>query len=682
MTNPSSPTPPQPNRLIRATSPYLLQHAYNPVDWYEWSAEPLQKAKTEDKPILVSIGYSSCHWCHVMERECFENTDLAAMMNEYFICIKVDREERPDIDQVYMEAVQAMGINGGWPLNVFLTPDQKPFYGGTYFPPGAWAQMLRTIHQAWQNRRAEITTSAEDLTIHISGNDSARFLSKNKLLDFEQALTSIYQKLETSFDKTWGGLDKAPKFIMPSMWMWLLRYHHLTQNQQALLHINLTLSKILQGGIYDQVGGGFARYSVDGEWFAPHFEKMLYDNAQLISLYSEAYRVTQDEAYKRIVFETFAWLQREMSHADGGFYSALDADSEDVEGKFYCWTKSELTTLLGADAELVIEFYGVTEAGNWEHGMNILHEHVEEEKFLRRNNLEKESWKELLNKAKTTLLHVRESRIRPGLDDKILTGWNAMMIAGLIDAYHAFADDRFLTRAKKNMEFLEKTMLSENICYRSFKGRRSATEGFLEDYAYLINAYTKLYQADFNEQWLQKAATMMEYVLTNFFDKADGLFFYTSLKAEKLITRKKELFDNVIPSSNSVMAINLLQLGTLLDNTEWQKLAERMVNNFAELIQKEPHYMSHWGIALMESISGYAEVVLVGQDAITHKNELQKHFLPFALFMGTEVNSNLPLVKDKRAKGNQTTIYVCRNNTCKQPVHEVEAAIRQIVNKA
>lgn len=682
MTKSSSQHTSKPNRLIHATSPYLLQHANNPVDWYEWGNEGLQKAKAEDKPIIVSIGYSACHWCHVMERESFENDDLATIMNDYFICIKVDREERPDIDQIYMDAVQAMGINGGWPLNVFLTPDQKPFYGGTYFPPKAWAQVLQNIHKAWQNQKSEIITSAEALTNHISGNDIARFFATNPKPNAEKILSTIYQNLESRFDTTWGGMEKAPKFIMPSLWLWLLRYHHITKHEQALTHINLTLTKIIQGGIYDQVGGGFARYAVDGEWFAPHFEKMLYDNAQLLSLYSEAYKVTRNEAYKRVVYETFHWLQREMRHPEGGFYSAIDADSEGVEGKFYCFTKSELTMLLGADADLLCEFYGVTEAGNWEHGMNILHQHVEEENFLSSNNLDKETWHDLLYKAKATLLHARESRIPPGLDDKILTGWNAMMIVGLIDAYHAFTDERFLHSAQTNIDFLEKNLMDGPVCYRSYKGKRTPTEGFLEDYAFLIQAYIKLYQADFNEQWLQKASTTMEYVIKNFYDQTDGLFFYTSLKAEKLITRKKELFDNVIPSSNSVLALSLLQLGTFLDNTEWTQLAERMVNNFAELIQKEPNYMSHWGIALMESISGYAEVVLVGQDAITHKNELQKHFLPFALFMGTEDHSNLPLVKDKKAIGNQTTFYVCRDKTCKQPVHEIEKAIGQITNKA
>ncbi|MBX2945024.1 MAG: thioredoxin domain-containing protein [Cyclobacteriaceae bacterium] len=676
MDSTSKPNPP--NQLIHATSPYLLQHAYNPVDWHEWGNLALQKAKVEDKPILVSIGYSSCHWCHVMERECFENEDLAALMNDYFICIKVDREERPDIDQIYMDAVQAMGINGGWPLNVFLTPDQKPFYGGTYFPPKAWAQILQNIHQAWRNRKEEIIASSEDLTRHISKSDITKFITTNPKPNSEKILSTIYQNFESRFDTAWGGMEKAPKFIMPSLWLWLLRYHQVTKHEQALSHINLTLTKIIQGGIYDQVGGGFARYSVDNEWFAPHFEKMLYDNAQLLSLYSEAFKLTRNEAYKRVAYETFNWLQREMRHPEGGFYSAIDADSEGVEGKFYCFTKSELTGLLGVDAALLCEFYGVTESGNWEHGMNILHQRVEEENFLSRNNLDKENWHHLLYKAKVTLLQARESRIRPGLDDKILTGWNAMMIAGLIDAYHAFTEERFLHSAQTNIDFLERNLMDGSVCYRSFKGKRAPTEGFLEDYAFLIQAYIKLYQADFNEQWLQKASAIVEYVIKNFYDETDGLFFYSSLKAEKLITRKKEIFDNVIPSSNSVMTINLLQLCTFLDTTEWKQLAERMVNNVAELIQKEPNYMSHWGIALMESISGYAEVVLVGPDAIIHKNELQKHFLPFALFMGAVGHSNLPLVKDKKAIGNQTTFYVCRDKSCKQPVFTLPEALKLI----
>lgn len=672
----------KPNRLIQATSPYLLQHAYNPVDWFEWNTEALEKAKREDKPILVSIGYSSCHWCHVMERECFEKEDIARLMNDYFVCIKVDREERPDIDQVYMEAVQAMGVNGGWPLNVFLTSDQKPFFGGTYFSPNVWAQVLQNIHQAYRERRSEINASVEALTQALSANDSNRFRSSQNELAFQELLQRIYQNLERHFDYTWGGLKKAPKFIMPSIWLWLLRFHHLTNHQEVLKHLALTLDKIAQGGIYDQIGGGFARYSVDEEWFVPHFEKMLYDNAQLLSLYAEAYSLTKNQQYKHIIEQTVGWLEREMTHPDGGFYSALDADSEGVEGKFYCWTKAELENALGGDAQLFCTHYGVTEEGNWEQGQNILKRVFSEDEFLKQYNLIGRDWQENLKRCHQKLLHIRNQRVRPGLDDKILTGWNAMTIAGLVDAYLALQNESYLVLAKKNIAFLEANLMDGSVCFRAFRNDRSSIEGFLEDYAWLIQAYLQLYQADFDELWIEKARTLTEYVLEHFFDQTDNLFFFTSNHAEKLIARRKELFDNVIPASNSVMARNLLQLGTLLDNTTWKELAHTMIGGFAELIAREPNYMSHWAVAFTEWQSNPAEVAIVGDQAHQAHLTLRTHYLPLTVFMGTESKSNLPLLRDKVAINNETTYYVCRNYTCKQPVQKAQEALEQILNKS
>ena len=671
------------NRLIHSTSPYLLQHAYNPVDWFEWNTEALEKAKREDKPILVSIGYSSCHWCHVMERECFEKEDLASLMNDYFVCIKVDREERPDIDQVYMEAVQAMGINGGWPLNVFLTSDQKPFYGGTYFPPNVWAQVLTNIHQAYRERRSEITDSAEELTKMLSSNDSNRFRSSGKEnIEFQKSLQTIYNNLERNFDYTWGGLEKAPKFIMPSIWLWLLRFHHLTNNPDALKHLTLTLDKIAQGGIYDQVGGGFARYSVDGEWFVPHFEKMLYDNAQLLSLYAEAYSQTKKASYKRVIEQTISWLEREMMHPEGGFYSALDADSEGVEGKFYCWTKTELENALSDEAHLFNKYYGVTEEGNWEHGQNILKRIFPEEEFLKQHSLTDITWQENLKRCHEKLLSLREQRIRPGLDDKILTGWNALTIVGLVDAYLSLQNESILTLAKKNITFLETHLLDKNICFRSYRNERSATEGFLEDYGCLIQAYLKLYEADFNEEWITKATALTEYVLEHFYDPTDNLFFFTSSRAEKLIARRKELFDNVIPASNSIMARNILQLGTLLDNTTWKELAHSLIGSFTELITKEPNYMSNWAIAFTEWQSNPAEVVIVGDQVKQAYASLREHYLPLTRFMGSSEKSSLPLLREKVAINKQTTFYVCRHFTCKQPVQKAQDALEQILNKS
>ncbi len=434
------------NHLSHASSPYLQQHADNPVDWHEWGSEALQKAVAQDKPILVSIGYSACHWCHVMERECFENQDIANLMNQYFVCIKVDREERPDIDNIYMEAVQTMQQSGGWPLNVFLTPDQKPFFGGTYFPPNNWAQLLLQINKAFRAKRNEINASAEDLRNHLQTNDVQRFAKSNGAELKQASLDKMFDTLSASFDKNWGGIDKEPKFVMPSVWHFLLRYYFITKSQDALQMVKYTLRQICLGGIYDQLGGGFSRYSVDGEWFAPHFEKMLYDNAQLLSLYSETYSITKDDIYKKVVYETAQWLKNEMTHPDGGFYSALDADSEGVEGKFYTWTEEEIKSILGAQSELITNYYHTTAEGNWEHGQNILNlGHASQ--FVRAPDG--------LEALKKKLMDVRNKRIRPGLDDKILTGWNAMTVQGLIDAYRAFGDESLLSFGKNNKYYFE-----------------------------------------------------------------------------------------------------------------------------------------------------------------------------------------------------------------------------------
>jgi uncharacterized protein YyaL (SSP411 family) len=420
---------------------------------------------------------------------------------------------------------------------------------------------------------------------------------------------------------------------------------------------------------------------VDGEWFAPHFEKMLYDNAQLISLYSEAFSLTQNPDYRRAVYETFQWLQREMTHPDGAFYSALDADSEDVEGKYYTWTYAELEQLLGSDASLFCEYFGVTPAGNWEHGQNILKRVRNHDDFLTTHALGEEQWNSILLNCKATLLKAREGRTRPGLDDKIVTGWNAMTICALVDAYHAFKDDTILAAAKNCMHFLEENVTDDTILHRSFKERPSPTLGFLEDYAYMISAYLKLYQADFNDRWLDRAGKLTVFTVNHFLDNTDGLFYFTGSSAEKLIARKKELFDNVIPSSNSIMAMNLHRMGILMDSTDWRELAQSMINGFANLIVSEPNYMSNWGIAYMELHATLAEVVIVGRNTSELKSQIARRYLPFALYSGTDTESDLPMLRGKVAMDGRTTIFVCRNYSCQQPMHEPEDAIRLITNK-
>ncbi|MBI1767088.1 MAG: thioredoxin domain-containing protein [Bacteroidetes bacterium] len=660
-----------PNKLIRSTSPYLLQHAYNPVQWQEWGAEALTEAKSLDRPILVSIGYSSCHWCHVMERESFENEDIAKVMNENFICIKVDREERPDIDQIYMEAVQAMGGHGGWPLNVFLTPDQKPFYGGTYFPPQQWPKLLLQVSQTFKAKREEITQSAEELAKHLQTSDLQRFAKEtgNEVFSREK-LDGMFSILQNKFDSKWGGMDKAPKFVMPTVWLLLMRYHFIAKNKPPLEMVLLTLKQMTRGGLYDQLGGGFSRYSVDGEWFAPHFEKMLYDNAQLLSLYAEAYSITKDEEFKSVAYETVRWLQREMMHKDGGFYSALDADSEGVEGKFYTWTWNELNEATENESKLIADYFHCTQDGNWEHGFNIL-----------KRDLHQEKPDERILIAKKKMLAYREKKLRPSLDDKIIAGWNAMTVQGLIDCYKSFGDLLFLDHALKNISFVEKNLISEGKVFRAFKDKRSNTEGFLEDYAFLIQAYISVYEVTFDEGFLTKAERWTNYVLNNFYDRTENYFHFTSGSSEKLIAKKKEVFDNVIPSSNSVMARCLFHLGTLLDKDEWKKMASEMTSKLASIISSEPTYMSNWGILFSEITEGMNEVVITGNELEAVRKEIQSNYLPFTVYVGAKSKSNLVLMEGRESIEGETKIYVCRNKVCKLPVNNANDAIKQILFK-
>ena len=655
------------NKLSRSTSPYLLQHARNPVNWQEWGPESLTEAKNSDKPILVSIGYSSCHWCHVMERESFENEDIAKVMNESFVCIKVDREERPDIDHIYMEAVQAMGMNGGWPLNVFLTPDQKPFYGGTYFPPQNWVRLLAQIAKTFEVKRAEINQSAEDLANHLQRSDLDRFAKAEGAEIFNrEKLDQAFDILKLKFDSTWGGIDKAPKFVMPAVWLWLLRYHFVSKNNEALDKVVLTLKQMTRGGLYDQLGGGFSRYSVDGEWFAPHFEKMLYDNAQLLSLYSEAYSITKDGQFKSIVYETVHWLQRDMMHPDGGFYSAIDADSEGVEGKFYAWTWRELEDAVGEDVKTVADYFHCTQNGNWEHGQNILIQEMDQLPDRK------------ITAAKEKMFAYREKKPRPMLDDKILTGWNAMAVQGLVDCYKAFGDPVFLDLAQKNIVFVENNLVHDGKVSRAFKNKHSNTEGFLEDYAFLIQAYVALYQVTFDESFLVKAEQWMNYAMNNFHDAKENYFHFSSQTAERLIAQKKEIFDNVIPSSNSVMARNLFRLGILLDKNEWRQLATDMISRLSGIVTTEPVYMSNWGILFTEMTEGINEVVIVGEESEKMRKDIQQYYFPFALTLGTSSKSTLPLFEGREAIPGKTRIYVCRNKVCRLPVEGVNEAIRQM----
>jgi uncharacterized protein YyaL (SSP411 family) len=669
------------NRLVNSSSPYLLQHAHNPVNWFPWDEEALAQAKAEDKPIIVSIGYSACHWCHVMERESFENEQIANIMNKDFICIKVDREERPDVDQIYMDAVHAMGLQGGWPLNVILLPNQRPFYGGTYFPANGWAKLLTQIADVFQKRRSELEKSADGFMKTLGVSDIQKYgLNQSNTSFKKEELSQMFEILANNFDTAQGGMNRAPKFPMPIIYAFLLREATINNNPAGLAQVELTLEKMAFGGLYDQIGGGFTRYSTDADWFAPHFEKMLYDNGQLVSLYAEAFQATKNQLYKETIYQTITWLEREMTTEEGAFYSALDADSEGEEGKFYCWEESEFKSVLGADAELLIDYYNLSPKGNWEPKKNIPFRNQPDADFANKHGIELEELQDILKIAKLKLLEARAEKIRPGLDDKILSGWNGLMLKGLVDAYATFKEKHFLDLALANANFLLTKMKNGDGLFRSYKDGKASINAYLEDYAAVIQALTSLYQVTFDEKWLQSAEDLLKYSLTNFFDQEEQFFFFTDEKSERLIARKKEIFDNVIPGSNSMMAQNLYHLGTILSNPDYVKLSQAMVGKVKKMVMVEPQYLTNWACLFSQMTSPMAEIAIVGKDLREKSLSFFESFLPNKVLVGSSEagSSALELLQQRSEINQQTTIYVCFNKTCQLPVNSVAEALQLI----
>ena len=663
----------EPNSLINASSPYLLQHAYNPVHWYEWGTEALEKAKAENKLILVSIGYSACHWCHVMERESFENHEVAEVMNQHFVCIKVDREERPDIDQIYMYAIQLMTGSGGWPLNCVCLPDQRPIYGGTYFRKNDWINILENVAALWTNEPDKAIQYADRLTSGIK--DSEKIIPSPKEEEYtEQHLTEIIEPWKRHFDIGFGGYNRAPKFPLPNNWAFLLRYGFLKDDESVFTAVCHTLEEMSRGGIYDQIGGGFARYSVDDKWHVPHFEKMLYDNAQLISLYIEAYQCTKFDSFKQTAVESIDWVFKEMTSTDGLFYSALDADSEGVEGKFYVWDKQEFDSILGDDAKLLADYYNVTPDGNWEEEhTNILRKTIADDDLIEKYGIDAATLYDKVQSAKAKLIEVRDKRIRPGLDDKCLTAWNGMMIKALADAATVLNHKLYYSKAAAAAKFILANVKTKNGgLYRNFKNGKASITGFLDDYAFLIEALIGLYECDFEEYWLTEAKALADYVITNFSDPDSPMFFYTSAESESLIARKHEIMDNVIPASNSTMAQNLKKLGLLFDVEAYVNQAEEMLSAIFPKIKTYGSAYSNWATQLLNEIQGINEIAIVGLETDAIKLELSNHYIPNKITLGG-TKSNLPLLKGKQS--NETKVYICRNKVCQLPVKTVEEAL-------
>ncbi len=667
------------NRLINASSPYLQQHAYNPVDWYEWSDEALEIARTKDKPLIISIGYAACHWCHVMVHESFEDETIAGFMNDNFVCIKVDREERPDIDQIYMDAAHITSGRGGWPLNAIALPDGRPFFAATYFQPQQWLNLLQQLKDIFDTDKKRVLNAAESITkgintIQLPDIQAEKGFSKDDYhLSFENHVRNIDFKL--------GGYRKAPKFMKPVGLEFFLQYHFLTGNQKALDAFTVSLDAMARGGLNDQVGGGFARYSTDERWLVPHFEKMLYDNAQLISLYSKAYQITENPFYKEIVDKTIAFAERELRDESGGFYSSLDADSEHEEGKFYIFTKEELVKILSEEySELIFEYYNISSDGNWEHGKNIFHITTDNNSFAQKHNLSQEIFEEILEKANLQIFDYRAKRVRPQTDDKILCSWNALMISAYADAYKATGNTDYLTGALTVCRFIEQNLLKpDGNLLRVFRNGKVSVDAFLDDYVLLAKAFIDVYQVTFDVHWLDLSRQLTEYTLIHFLNEEKNMFYYTSDESSGLIARKYELSDNVIPASNSVMAHVLFQLSFLFDKPDWKEISDKMLAQVLTETSEYGAYYSNWAQLLGKQVYGHSEVVITGQNAMNKSLEIQKKYLPLTIFAGGN-EENLPVLKD-RITTNKTLIYLCENNVCGMPMENVNEVSNRLNSK-
>ncbi len=654
------------NRLIDETSPYLLQHAHNPVDWYAWGDEAFERANAEDKPVLVSIGYSACHWCHVMEHESFEDEATAAIMNEHFINIKVDMEERPDVDQIYMNFVQLTTGRGGWPMNVFLTPDKRPFFGGTYFPPAprygmaSWQQILASIAEAYKTKRNELENSANDIVGELRRLSIVEAASGGLSPDL---LDAAFASFTRTFDTVNGGFGGAPKFPPAMSLEFLLRYHHRTGDDKTLSIVTFTLDKMARGGIYDQLGGGFHRYAVDAIWLVPHFEKMLYDNAQLIRVYLHAFQVTGDEFYKQIAIETLEYVRREMLDESGGFYSTQDADSEGEEGKFFVWTPEQVAEVLGEkDAEDFCAYFDVTPNGNFESN-NILNI---------KNPVAIAPGSDTFDDARSKLFAEREKRIKPHRDEKILTAWNGLMLAAFADAAAVLANDEYLEIAKNNAEFIQTQLQKDGRLQRTWKNGTAKLNGYVEDYANVADGLICLYQVSGEIKYLTEAKRLADLMITEFWDDENGGFFFTSNDHEELIVRNKDFYDNATPSGNSVAADVLLRLAKLLADERYERFAVTVLRLTASQLRRYPQGFGHALAAMEFHLAATKEIAVIGEKGNElGRNILAKYLPNVVIAMSSKPESDagmIPLLKDRGMIDKKPTVYVCEDFVCQRPV--------------
>lgn len=679
------------NDLSKETSPYLLQHAHNPVNWKPWNSEVLDLAKKEQKLIVISIGYSACHWCHVMEEESFENKEVAEIMNKNFIAIKVDREERPDVDQVYMNAVQLMTGRGGWPLNVVTLPDGRPIWGGTYFKKNDWISILKQLQKQFKNQPEAFYDYADKLEEGITAFD---LINHNNAEDEFDILNvdHIVNQWSKSFDHQFGGTKRSPKFMLPNNYLFLLKYAYLKQDSEILDFVNLTLTKMTYGGVHDQIGGGFARYSTDIRWHVPHFEKMLYDNAQLVSLYAQAYKLTKNELYKSTIQTTLKFVERELYHKNGYFYSSLDADSynsnhEKEEGAYYIWTKEELKSELQDDYKLFSDYFSINEYGYWEDGKYVLARKKETSKIAEKHRINSDQLQTIIDQCIQKLHKARALRKPPALDNKTLTSWNALMLIGYLDAYEALGNNDYLNTALKNARFINENQLKpDGSLYHNFKNGNSSINAYLEDYATTIEAFIKLHENTLDTEWLYLAKRLTDYCFNHFYNNSNSLFYFTSAKDDKLIVRNIEFRDNVIPASNSIMAKNLFQLGHHFGNQKYINTSKKMLRNVFPEIKNYGSGFSNWLDLYLNYSTDFKEIVITGEKALKNLKTLKTHYLPSSLFTGYDSSvkdnllpTNLPLLTNRIIEG-KTYFYICENSVCQLPTEDINTALT-LINK-
>ncbi len=663
------------NALIHETSPYLLQHARNPVNWHPWGEEAMRRAAAEGKLVIVSIGYAACHWCHVMEHESFEDPGVAEIMNRDFISVKVDREERPDVDHLFMTAVQLMGQQGGWPLNCVALPDGRPVWGGTYFPRNQWKDILQQLATLYRDHPEKTEEYAGRLAEGIR-QQSLVSPEVSSNLPSREELTDAVGRWAGKWDRNNGGMAGSPKFPMPVNLDFLLHYGKMTGNREALEHVERTLVRMARGGIYDQAGGGFARYSVDPHWKVPHFEKMLYDNGQLTGLYSDAFLEFRNPLFRDVVGQTVAFAEREWVSEEGLFCSSLDADSEGEEGKYYTWTREELQTIIGKDFQRFAEYYRLDSGGLWENGRYILLREEEPADFATKRGLDPSAFREKIQQWNHLLLEVRKQRVPPLLDDKLLTSWNALMISGLVKAHRALRDDRSLDLALGAARHLALRFRSGGRkLYRNYKGGKPAIPAFHIDYALFAEACIDLFEVTMDREWWQLARDLIDLTMEEFLDRESGMFRFSAGGEDFLVSNFTEDQDNVIPSSNSVMATNLFRLGHLLSDSTYLGLAGSMLERMSGSFEQYPHGFARWGRLLLHSLYPFYEVVVTGPNSPELLREMTGEYLPHVLMAGSVSGEELPLFKN-RVDREKNRIFVCRDNVCRLPVDNSEDAKR------